>query len=70
MIYVLCLIWMKYVITSYYLDIPVEKHIKIIYLIALVSLPFIWNRKKLLIINLKQIKLTSTEKSLIKEFKL
>ena len=48
--------------TSYYLDIQTESYINFIYILAFISIPFIWKRKILLIINTKKIQLTLIEK--------
>ena len=51
--------------TSYYLNIPTESNILLIYIIAFISIPFIWKRKILLKIRIKRIQLTMIEKTLL-----
>jgi len=51
--------------TSYYLNIPTESNILLIYTLAFISIPFIWKRKILLKIRIKRIQLTIIEKTLL-----
>ena len=51
--------------TSYYLNIPTESNIYLIYILAFISTPFIWKRKILLKIRIKRIQLTMIEKTLL-----
>ena len=51
--------------TSYYLDIPIKSNIYLIYILAFISIPFIWNKKIMLKIVIKRIQLTKIEKYLL-----
>jgi len=50
--------------TCYYLNIPTEKYIYIIYIIAFIVLPSLWKRKQLLRMNFQTVDLTKMEKIL------